>query len=151
MCETEQSEESFQPSVLKAGDIVRYYEYPGIPDDKSWLRTDTITAVVPDEYPLHFAHGCPYHPDGLMKKVPPDIVHRHNWNRAACCRLTWMTTCWLERTSSFVYWASTTWLMTERGRHAHTLWRTLLQPKSSGDTFWAKPLMVWVQSNVQMC
>ena len=69
MCETEHSKEPFQPSVLEAGDIVRYYEYPGIAGDTSWLRTDTITAVVLDEYPLRFLHGCPYHPDGLMKNV----------------------------------------------------------------------------------
>ena len=57
--------------MLKVGDIVCYYECPGTAGDPDWLRTDTITAVVRDEFPLRFLHGCPYHPDGLMKKVPP--------------------------------------------------------------------------------
>ena len=57
--------------MLKVGDIVRYWEYPCTVGDPSGLRTNIVTAVVRDEYPIHFKHGCPYHPDGLMKKVPP--------------------------------------------------------------------------------
>ena len=61
----------FQPSVLKVGDIVRYWEYPCTVGDPNRLRTDIVTAVVRGEYPIHFQYECAYHPNGLMKKVPP--------------------------------------------------------------------------------
>ena len=71
MCDTETNVELFQVAVLKAGDVVRYYEAPGAIGDPTFLRTDIITTVVSGEYPLHFRHGGPYHPDGHMKKVSP--------------------------------------------------------------------------------
>ena len=61
----------FQPSVIKVGDRLRYWAYPCTVGDPERLRTDIVTAVVRDKYPIHFQHGCPYHPDGLMKKIPP--------------------------------------------------------------------------------
>ena len=57
--------------MIKVGDEVRYWEYPCTVGDLDKLRTDFVTAVVRDKYPIHFKHGGFYHPDGHMKKIPP--------------------------------------------------------------------------------
>ena len=61
----------FQPSVIKVDDEIRYWEYPCTVGDPARRRTDFVTTVVRGQFPIHFQHGGPYHPDHPMKKIPP--------------------------------------------------------------------------------
>ena len=62
----------FDPSVLQPGDTVRYYDPIGSAGNPEFLRTDIVTAIVKDEYPVILAHGGCLPGHLKLKKIPPE-------------------------------------------------------------------------------
>ena len=58
--------------MLQAGDTVRYYDPIGPAGNPDFLRTDTVTAIVKEEFPVILSHGGCLPGYLKLKKIPSD-------------------------------------------------------------------------------